>query len=212
MGRRAVVRSGGDRLLGLRSQCIAQQPSAAQAAQPNPAQPAQPSPPSRHRAGPKCCNLRCGRTRRRQLTSTNVAVLRAGNLMVFARAPPEYKEKHWFLHASKEDRRGPVGDVRLARAAECIECIAAADCRSDTPLAARRIGSEPLVRLALSCAAIASYILCASHKPPRCRKTDVSCLRNKKRMRTWHRGSTTLPPKSRMRGRDRGNPGRAYDA
>ena len=137
-------------------QYIAQQPSAAQAAQPNPAQPAQPSPPSRHRAGRKCCNLRCGRTRRRLLTSTDVAVLRAGNLMVFARTPPEYKEKHCFLHASKEDRRGPVGDVRLARAAECIECIAAADCRSDTPLAARRIGSEPLVRLALSCAAIAS--------------------------------------------------------
>ena len=37
------------------------------------------------------------------------------------------KEKRCFLHASKEDRRGPVGDVRLARAAECIECIAAAD-------------------------------------------------------------------------------------
>ena len=32
-----------------------------------------------------------------------------------------------FLHASKEDRQWPVGDVRLARAAECIECIAAAD-------------------------------------------------------------------------------------
>ena len=78
------------------------------------------------------------------------AVLGAGNLRVFARTPPEPKEKHCFLHASKEDRRGPVGDVRLARAAECIECIAAADCRSDTPLAARRIGSEPLVPLGLS--------------------------------------------------------------
>ena len=69
--------------------------------------------------------------------------------MGFARTPPEYKEEHCFFHASKEDRRGPVGDVRLARAAECIEYLAAADCRSDTPLAARRIsilvGSEPLV-------------------------------------------------------------------
>ena len=72
------------------------------------------------------------------------------------------------------------------------------------------IGSEPLVRgFALG---YRFLILCASHKPPRCRKTDVSCLRNKKRMRTWHRGSTTLPPKSRMRCRDRGNPERAYDA
>ena len=113
---------------------------------------------SRHRAGPKCCNLRCGRTRRRQLARTAAAVLRAGNLMVCAGTPPESKEKHCFLQASKEDRRGLVGDVRLARAAECIECIAAADCRSDTPLAARRIGSKPLVRLALSSAAIASYI------------------------------------------------------
>ena len=72
-------------------------------------------------------------------TPTDAAVLGAGNLRVFARTPPEYKEKHCFLHASKEDRRGPVGDVRLARAAECIDCIAAADCRSDTPLAARRL-------------------------------------------------------------------------
>ena len=39
-----------------------------------------------------------------------------------------------------------MGDVRLARAAECIEYLAAADLGSDTPLAARRIGSEPLVR------------------------------------------------------------------
>ena len=49
-----------------------------------------------------------------------------------------------------------MGDVRLARAAESIHYVAAADMGSDTPLAARRIGSEPLVRLALSCAAIAS--------------------------------------------------------
>ena len=121
------------------SQYIAQQPSAAQAAQPNPVQPAQPSPPSRHRAGRKCCNLRCGRTRRRQLASTGVAVLGAGNLTVFARTPPEYNEKHCFLQASKEDRRGPVGDVRLARAAECIHYIAATEMGSNTPLAARRI-------------------------------------------------------------------------
>ena len=75
---------------------------------------------------------------------------------------PEMRGKQCFLNASKEDRRGPVGDVRLARAAECIECIqciAATDMGSDTPLAARRIGSEALVRLVLSCAAIAS-ILC----------------------------------------------------
>ena len=50
--------------------------------------------------------------------------------MVFARTRPEYKEKHCFFNASERDRRGPVGDVRLARAEE--------------------------------------YILCASHKPPRC--------------------------------------------
>ena len=67
-------------------------------------------------------------------------------------------KKHCFLQASKEDRRGFWGDVRLARAAECIQCIAATDMGSDTPLAARRIGSEPLVRLALNTAAIASYI------------------------------------------------------
>ena len=41
----------------------------------SPAQPAQPSPPSRHRAGPKCCNLRCGRTRRRQLTPRSWALV-----------------------------------------------------------------------------------------------------------------------------------------
>ena len=73
---------------------------------------------------------------------TNAAVLRAGNLRVSARTPPEPKEKQWFLQASKADRRGPVGDVRLARAAEClegIEGIAAAFILSDTPLAARRI-------------------------------------------------------------------------
>ena len=40
--------------------------------------------------------------------------------MVFAGTLPEYKEEHCFLYASKEDRRGPVGNVRLARAAECI--------------------------------------------------------------------------------------------
>ena len=40
------------------------------------------------------------------------------------------------------------------------------------------IGSEPLVRgFALG---YRFLILCASHKPPRCRKTDVSCLRNEK--------------------------------
>ena len=60
-----------------------------QAAQPSPARPAQPSPPSRHRAGIKYCNLRCGLTRWRQLTPTAAAVLGAGNLMVFARTPPE---------------------------------------------------------------------------------------------------------------------------
>ena len=31
---------------------------------------------------------------------TNAAVLRAGNLMAFARTPPEYKEKQCFLYAS----------------------------------------------------------------------------------------------------------------
>ena len=46
-----------------------------------------------------------------------------------------------FLHASKADRRGPVGDVCLARAAECIEYMSAASFLSDTPLAARRITS-----------------------------------------------------------------------
>ena len=60
------------------SQYIAQQPSAAQAAQPNPVQPAQPSPPSRHRAGRKCCNLRCGRTRRRQLAPRSCALVIRG--------------------------------------------------------------------------------------------------------------------------------------
>ena len=99
------------------------------------------------RAGQKCCNLRGGVTRGRQLTPTGAAVLRAGNLRVLARTLPEPKEKQCFLQASKADRRGPVGDVRLARAAECIEGIegiAAAFILSDTPLAARRIGSEPL--------------------------------------------------------------------
>ena len=64
-----------------------------QAAQPSPARPAQPSPPSRHRAGRKYCNLRCGRTRRRQLTPTAAAVLGAGNLMVFAGTLPELRQK-----------------------------------------------------------------------------------------------------------------------
>ena len=99
-----------------------------------------------HRMHSSAADLRCGRIRRRQLACPDVAVLGAGNFMGFPRAPPEYNEKQCLLRASKGDRRGPVGDVRLARAAECIECIAAADCRSDTPLAARRIGSEPLVR------------------------------------------------------------------
>ena len=44
--------------------------SPAQPRPPSPAQPAQPSPPSRHRAGRKCCILRCGRIRRRQLAPT----------------------------------------------------------------------------------------------------------------------------------------------
>ena len=75
---------------------------------------------------------------------TDAAVLGVGNLRVSARTPPELREKQCFLQASRADRRGPVGDVRLARAAfsiECIECIAAAFCRSDRPLAARRITS-----------------------------------------------------------------------
>ena len=50
-------------------------------------------------------------------------------------------EKNVFVHASKEDRRGPVGDVRLARTAECIHYLAAPDMGSITPLAARRITS-----------------------------------------------------------------------
>ena len=80
-------------------------------------------------------HLRCGRTRRRQLVSTGVAVLAAGNLRVFAGTPPECKEKHCFFHASERDRLGPVGDVRLARGEEDID-----ECSStDTPLAARRI-------------------------------------------------------------------------
>ena len=73
---------------------------------------------------------------------TSAAVLRAGNLRVLARTPPKPKEKQWFLQASKADRRGPVGNVRLARGAECLEGIeglAAVFSLSDTPLAARRI-------------------------------------------------------------------------
>ena len=46
-----------------------------QAAQPSPARPAQPSPHSRHRAGRTYCNLRCGRTRRRQLTPRSWALV-----------------------------------------------------------------------------------------------------------------------------------------
>ena len=77
-------------------------------------------PDQRSRADQKYCNLRCGRTRRRQLAPTNAAVLGAVNLMGSARTHPECKQKQRFFHASEEDRRGPVGDVRLARAVEWI--------------------------------------------------------------------------------------------
>ena len=50
-------------------------------------------------------------------------LLRAGNSSVSARTLPECKEKHFFFHASERDRRGPVGNVRLARGEEYIvEC------------------------------------------------------------------------------------------
>ena len=50
-------------------------------------------------------------------------LLRAGNSSVSARTPPECREKHCFFHASERDRRGPVGDVRLARGEEdTVEC------------------------------------------------------------------------------------------
>ena len=50
-------------------------------------------------------------------------LLGAGNSSVSARTPPECKEKQGFFHASERDRRGPVGDVRLARGEEdIVEC------------------------------------------------------------------------------------------
>ena len=49
--------------------------SPAQPKPPSPAQPAQSSPPSRHRAGAKCCILRCGRIRQRQLTPRSWALV-----------------------------------------------------------------------------------------------------------------------------------------
>ena len=140
------MRSGGDRLLGLQSQGIAQQANAAQAAQPSPAQPAQPSPPSRHRAGRKCCNLRCGRTRQRQLASTDVAVLGAGNLMVFARTFQNKMKNIVFYMPPRRIAGGLWGTCASRARQNCITCISSSGfCRSDTPLAARRIGSEPLV-------------------------------------------------------------------
>ena len=55
---------------------------------------------------------------------------------------PRIEGKTLFFTCLEGGSPGSCGDVRLARAAfsiECIERIAAAFCRSDTPLAARRI-------------------------------------------------------------------------
>ena len=54
----------------------------------------------------------------RRLTPIQRRLLRAGNSSVSARTLPECREKQCFFHASERDRRGPVGDVRLARAKE----------------------------------------------------------------------------------------------
>ena len=62
---------------------------------------------------PKWCFSLGGRAR----GAEPAPLLGAGNSSVSARTPPECKEKHCFFHASERDRRGPVGDVRLARAA-----------------------------------------------------------------------------------------------
>ena len=60
---------------------------------------------------------------RRQRTPIQRRLLRAGNSSVSARTLPECREKHWFFNASEGDRRGPVGDVRLARGEEdTVEC------------------------------------------------------------------------------------------
>ena len=68
---------------------------------------------------PKCWFSLGGRARDAEPTP----LLRAGNSPVSARTPPECREKHCFLHASERDRRGPVGDVRLARGEEdIVEC------------------------------------------------------------------------------------------
>ena len=67
---------------------------------------------------PKVLFFLGGRDRSAEPAPSNARLLRASNSSVPARTSPECKEKHCFFHASEGDRRGPVGDVRLARAAE----------------------------------------------------------------------------------------------
>ena len=110
------------------------------------------------------------------------------------RSSLEACKKQCFLLGKKQDRRGPVGDVRLARAVECIQCIAATDMGSDTPLAARRIGSEPLVRWGFALGYSFLYYVCFAQTAALQREGRAPCEKNRGHVRLGRWSRTSVVP------------------